>query len=220
MNAIQSLVVAANLLGVDASAPQQPVQPTPLFSVALADVVARQNAACRPMYQFDVCLAFGTGYETWFKFKRAGGATVAFSESQLREGRELEGLRLSYAEGALTVGERKAPIAELLTAVYKGAERVRLGALVDYAVLWEDGALVAKSATFLRQDQNDGTFYLAWRPAARLASHEWLLAVNGIMYGPRLEGDVFRFYSKPVPIIPKPSQTGVGFGEERRIPIR
>lgn len=206
MNAFESLVLAAQLAGVSVAPIKAPVLPTEIARYALADVVAAQDSACKVVSGLRVCAAFGTDYETWIKVSQ-GGATLAFPESKLRQGADAFGKRLSYARGVLAVGAEDVEMIELLASIYAKAKRIRLG-VVDYAVLYEDGALVPRSATFVRKDPEDGQFYIAWRPAAELQTYEWLLAVNGIMYGPRLEGAEMGFYSKPVPNIPQPQFFG------------
>lgn len=214
MNALQSLALAAQLLGLDAVLPPKAVEPTPLFSVALADAQAAQDGACRDARTARVCAAYGPGYELWVK-ARVDGSWYSFPKSELKTGVDAGGARLSFEGGAILVDGERVPEMELVAALYASSRRVTLG-VVDYAVLYEDGALVPHSATFLRRD-HEGNYFMAWRPAQRLATYEWLLAVNGIMYGPRLEGEAMRFYSKPVPNVPEPLGEGSFYGER---PVR
>lgn len=208
MNALQSLLVAAQLSGVPSPAPVD--MPKPILRLDLKEVARDQDRAWLPLevgaHTLWLSAGFGPEYELFVKV-RQGGVTVALPQSKLEakavvalpEGR----YRLEYEGGIVRAfaldesGGGQLFAMDLIGSLYRTAVLVRLG-VVDYAVLYEDGALIGKSATFLRQDQG-GRFYLAYRDAAQLAKIEWLLAVNGIMYGVRLEGGTLGFYSKPVP---------------------
>lgn len=208
MNALQSLVLAAQLSGVPAPAPVD--IPKPILRLDLKEVARDQDRAWVPLQagsrELFFSVGFGPEYELFVKV-RQGGVTLALPQSKL-EAKAVVSLpagryRLEYEGGIVRAFALDEPgggqlfAGELIRSLYSAAVLVRLG-VVDYAVLYEDGALIAKSATFLRQDQA-GRFYLAYRDAAQLSKIEWLLAVNGVMYGVRLEGGTLGFYSKPVP---------------------
>ena len=58
---------------------------------------------------------------------------------------------------------------------------------VEYAVLYEDGALAPAAITLLREDR-EGRLWATYKPVAEMGKMHWFLAVNGVMFGMKLEG--------------------------------
>jgi hypothetical protein len=86
----------------------------------------------------------------------------------------------------------------LLSQAYNLAQHVLLTPF-EYAVFYEDGALVPASVTLIREN-DAGQFLLTYCKAEDAQKQiQWFLTMDGTLYGMQLEGDQLVFYSEPQP---------------------
>ncbi len=72
---------------------------------------------------------------------------------------------------------------------------------VTYGMLIEGTPDKLASVALIRQDSN-GQYWVAWHSADELKDVVWLLAVDGKMFGVKLEGAKLAVYGEPVPTLP------------------
>jgi hypothetical protein len=225
MSAFQSLLLAAQLSGVDgrvalppavvpapvpaaAQPAPQVVRRIPLWQVALK---ARLADEVRPvgLGLIGFSLGFDPQAELWAKFRQldfASAHPVSALEKGLDEAFPVQSCRLQASGDKLSAYPTAAPqtpradlsLDSLLERTYEAAEHVSFPP-VDYAVLYEDGGLVPGSLSLLRKD-DQGQFMVGYYSLADMKKDiQWFLGVDGVLYGMRIEGDGLVFYSEPVP---------------------
>ena len=144
----------------------------------------------------------------WVKLRQQDYA-VAYPRERFSEGVEedfpVERYRFVYENGNIRAFPAAPPqepqaivsIPALLRSLYDASLHV-LFTPVDYAVLYEDGALVPASISLIRQDEA-GRFMVTHKSLRELASIQWFVSIDGSMVGMRLEGQNLVFYSKATP---------------------
>lgn len=168
----------------------------------------------------ELAVGLDPGAELWIKF-RQGGEVLVRTAAALADWNDLdlpnEPARAIYENGMVRfhpaldsrAQHTVVSVPGLIRGLYDASLHVLLGGAVDYAVTVEDGPVPA-SICLLRRD-NGGTIWVTHRSQAEMRELQWFLAVNGVLYGMKLEGQDLVFYSKPVP----PSQAAVFSGESR-----
>lgn len=219
MSALQALLLSAGLAGMDAvpvPPPATPVaaspaeQPRHLVSVPLAEIAAAAAAAEQTRPAGHGSIAFSAGLDpranTWIKFRQEG-RLIARSESDLTQGVRvslpLGTYRFSVKADLLEAAPVDAPgtpsaslsISGLLLAAYTAAPHAAIAPL-KYAMLYEDGSLIPASICLLRKDDN-GILWATYAKVSELQRMQWFVAVNGVMYGMRIEGGALAFYAQP-----------------------
>lgn len=239
MTAFQALILSAGLAGVDgkpalpaarpeplAPAAAQPA-PKPVLAIPLREIAAEQDRAVAyeavGQGRVGFNIALDPQAELWVEF-RQGENLVGHPIPALEKGVDarfpVEDYRFAvqdwtvraYPLAAPQSPQANLPVPALLRSAYELSLHVLFDP-VEYAVLTEDGKSgVPASLSLLRQAQ-DGTLYVTYNKLSDLqAKLKWFLAVNGVMFGMKLEGDSLVFYSQPVPDI------GLRRAPEKRLP--
>ncbi|MFA6003293.1 MAG: hypothetical protein WC881_04420 [Elusimicrobiota bacterium] len=221
MNALQALLLSAGLAGMDAVPMPPPItsapvimaeQPQLLVSVPLAEISAAANAAAvtQPVGRGQITFRAGLDprANTWIKFQQDKIIT-AHPESELTGGIQERfpagTYRFAIKGDALHASPIAAPhtpaaqvsVSGLLHAAYNAAPHAAIAPL-KYAMLYEDGSLIPASVCLLRKDDN-GILWVTYAKAADLQRIQWFVAVNGVMYGMKLEGEALAFYAQTMP---------------------
>jgi hypothetical protein len=221
-----AFVAAAQLMGFHAGPSRTPVAfvapaETVVLTLPLAEVTRAQDAVFieRSSDGLAAAAAFDPAGELWIKM-RQDGVTLAFSAEALAKGAVAPLPRGSYAvtlgtDGLSVKGPADAapvllaPEGSLLDALYDNGARVMMP-IVRYAALYEPEL---GSVCLLRRDQA-GAYWLGHHTVERLRTRPaWFLAVNGIGYALRLDGETAVFFSKPLQPL-----AGTAFEPERRVP--
>ena len=239
LSAFQALLLSAQLAGVGGKPALPAALPTPLvpaaaqsapkpiLTIPLQKIAAEQERAVayeevgRGRIGFNIAL--DPQAELWVEFRqgeRLVGHAIPALEKGVDERFPVEDYRFAvedwtvraYPLAAPQSPQASVPVPALLRSSYELALHV-LFAPVEYAVLYEDGRSgVPASLSLLRQAQ-DGTLYVTYNKLSDLqAKLKWFLAVNGVMFGMKAEGDSLVFYSQPVPDI------GLRRAPEKRLP--
>lgn len=180
----------------------------------LLDLLAAREALSQPVElagrKFLATVNFDENWDSWFTLKPAGGLGAgAWKESDLEAGAVYahDGLELRLKETGGTVsieapGGEKAEVGVtgLFDKFYSEALKVTFGDAVTYAVFRNVEPLSEKEGTvMLRRDPGDGMYYYSVTPDAKIASEpHWLLAVNWVLYGLRIENGSLLFVSKKI----------------------
>lgn len=221
--AFLSLLMTAQTMGVDlgrleppapvpATVPLVQAAPRPVLRLTLAEITRDQERAMEwhAVGRGQVGFALALGPEDLWAKLRQGAASAAWPLPRLEGGAEadfpVEPYRFLYENGNIRALPLTAPqspqaivsVPGLLRGLY-GASLHVLFTPVEYAVLYEDGALAPASITLLREDR-EGRLWATYKPVAELGKTHWFLAVNGVMFGMKLEGRELVFYSQPVPL--------------------
>ena len=116
-----------------------------------------------------------------------------------------------YAGGELKVKEENGTIVltgpgggsaqtssgELFDLLYANSTQVTFGDAVTYAVARNMAPLSMNQGTLTLRQGTDGLYYYSLTPDAQITGQpRWLLAVNGVVYGLRLDGPELAFVSK------------------------
>lgn len=216
--ALQTLLISAQLLGVDPKASLPPPAPasaapqrTVVSRAALADVAKAQEGAWLARAcggnVVELAAAFDAKGELWLKLRQDGRA-LAFPRAALENGAETAlpagRLRLSLVKGTLTLtpldaaGPAVSLDTQLLAKALFDAARHEKFPPVDYALAYEDGSSVPGSVSLIRADAQ-GNFFVNYHGLDELAKISWFVGINGTLYGVALEGRELVFYSEPVP---------------------
>jgi len=220
--AFLSLLMTAQTVGVDLGRMDSPAAvptavplvqaaPQPVLRLALADISRDQERAAQwhPVGRGQVGFVLALGPEDLWAKLRQGDAAAAWPLPRLEGGADadfpVEPYRFLYENGnirALPLAEPQSPqaivsVPSLLRGLYDASLRV-LFTPVEYSVLYEDGALAPASITLLREDR-EGRLWATYKPVAELGKMHWFLAIDGVMFGMKLEGPELVFYSQPVP---------------------
>ena len=197
-----SLVLIADLAGM--KAPASRPAPVRVDAVSIAEVRAAQDAAYSSAGAVGVetRAAFDPAGGLWLKLRRSTWeAAVPFKDGSRELDTPLGRLRVEVGGGAatLSLGGRSAVVRSgaLLDAAYAANRRATFGP-ITYAAFHEDGASVPAGVAMLRRGQ-DGVYWVAHRALGDMSRMQWLLSVNGTMYGMRLDGAELAFYAQPTP---------------------
>ena len=188
----------------------------------LLDLLAAREALSQPVElagrKFLATVNFDENWDSWFTLKPVSGLGAgAWKEIDLEAGAVYahDGLELRLKETGGTVsiagpGEEKAEVSVtgLFDKFYSDALKITFGDAVTYAVFRNVEPLSEKEGTvMLRRDPSDGMYYYSVTPDAKIAAEpHWLLAVNWVLYGLRIENGSLLFVSKRI--------------EERAVPAR
>lgn len=187
----------------------------------LLDLLAARNAACEPVeiggVKFLATIVFDADWNEWFLLKPAAGLGAGvWKTSDLAGGvvyryQGLE-LRLRSENGSVRVesgaGEQKELLlAALFDKLYEGSMKFTAGGLVTYAVFRNLEPMTEEEGTVSLRLGSDGLYYYSvTRDRQITAAPRWLLAVNGVLYGLRLDAGSLLFVSKKIeglkPLLP------------------
>lgn len=222
--ALQALAVSASLLGVDprpalppaihakAVQPKGPVKA--VLRIPLAEIVRDQERAWtwdeNSSSRIGFCAAFDPAAELWIKLKNQG-RTVAHKLSDFEAGVEENfpdgRTRIVLENGYLRAFPARPPqtpqahvsVPALTRSLYNAAEHV-LFTPVDYAVVYEDGGQVPASLSLIREDAA-GRLHVSYHSKAELAQIVWFVAIDGTLYGMKIEGSDLVFYTEPASVV-------------------
>ena len=192
----------------------------------LLDMLAARDKVSQPLaiggQKFLATVVFDAAWDTWFSLKSASGPGAgAWKESDLAAGAvyKYNGLELNLKEtdGVVTVassGGESADVAVsgLFDRLYDGSLRITFGDAVTYAAFRNLEPLTETEGTATMRRDDDGVYYLSVTPDSQIAAGpRWLLAVNGVLYGLRVEDASLLFVSKRI------ETARVPFAPERRV---
>lgn len=182
--------------------------------VPLLDLLAARDKAALPLtiggVKFLASVVFDAEWETWVTLKPAGGGlgAGAWKEAALAQGavykyKDLE-LKLRESAGVVSVeaaGGEKAEFAvnELFDRLYNDSMKFTYAGTVTYSVFRNLEPLSETEGTVTLRIGSDGLYYFSvTRDSLIEKAPRWLLAINGVLYGLRLEEASLLFVSKPI----------------------
>lgn len=213
--ALQTLVLAAGLAapslppapvaqGKPAAAPVVEIARLPLQDVAAAQ---ERGAVAKTLSGVPLRLsaAFDQNGESWLLLA-SGAESKAFALSALGSGAQatLGGLPLTVRAGGDTVtlaarGETfTVSYVDLIRALFAAARHVHPHAVLDYAVVAEDGARGVPASLCLIRVDGDGVFWVTYRSPQQLRAVTWFAAVDGVLKGLARQGDDVVFVEKAI----------------------
>lgn len=203
MTTIQTLLLAVNLAGGPTAV--QPVVQVPLKGVQAG--MARATIF-RQVGSGNLGFSVALMPDGYLGLRvREGGQARVYSIPELRSGVLADLPSGSYRMAIddrttisiAQVGGRGAvaqvDLLNLVEALYRLGVHVNFSP-VAYTVLYEDGSDVAEAGGLLRRDSN-GMFWITHKTASELTTIRYFVAINGTLYGMRLEKPWLVFYSKP-----------------------
>lgn len=178
----------------------------------LTDMLAARYRAALPLEtggaRFLATVMFDAAWEEWFVLKPEGcGAAGAWSYKTLEAGvawsaagREF---RLKKTGDTVAVvsaaGAAEVSVTALFDLLYDKSLKVTFGGLVTYALFRNLEPLSEGEGTVTLRRGSDGLYYYSLTPDANIAEQpRWLLAVNGVLYGLRLEEGSLLWISKEI----------------------
>jgi hypothetical protein len=213
---LESLILSAQLSGVSPAGLEAPKfaaaaakgAPQAVLTLKLADIRVRHDAietrarVGRGEFGFSLLsgpeslhfIARQDGVEKhWPLAELKDGVSGEFPKQRIGLKRDGEFVRVSPANPPPDA-EALVSVPELVDSLY--AEAIRIVAdIVRYAVVYEDGGRAPAAVSLLRRD-SQGMYWISYRPVDRLKSIHYFVAVNGVLYGMRLEGENLVFYAK------------------------
>ena len=195
----------------------------------LLELLAARDKASLPLTiggrAFLATVVFDSDWDTWFSLKPAGDplAANAWKEADLAAGAVYKykdlAINLKETGGVVAVessagDKQQVAVNALFDLLYAKPQKITFGEAVTYAAFRNIEPLTqAEGTVMLRVDQNDGLYYYSVTPDAKIASEpHWLLAVNGVLYGLRVDSGSLLFVSKVIEL----NKPAPGLRGERR----
>ena len=181
--------------------------------VPLLDLLAARDKAALPLTiggkNFLASVVFDAEWETWLTLKPAAGGlgAGAWKEADLAVGvtYKYDGLELKLKKAgdlvAVTAGEEKAEftVNALFDKLYGESLKFTFADTITYAVFRNLEPLSEIEGTVTLRVGSDGLYYFSvTRDSLVEAAPRWLLAINGVLYGLRVEEASLLFVSKPI----------------------
>lgn len=180
----------------------------------LLGMLAERDKASLPLKiggkTFLATVVFDADWETWFSLKPAGDplAANAWKETALEGGavykyKDLT-IKLKEQDGVVAVesssGEKQqVAVNALFDLLYEKSQKVTFGEIVTYAMFRNLEPLSQVEGTVSLRVGSDGLYYFSVTPDAQIeAAPRWLLAVNGVLYGLRVDSGSLLFVSKVI----------------------
>lgn len=178
----------------------------------LLDLLAARDKASLPLElggrEFLASVVFDAGWEAWFTLKPAAGLGAgAWKEDDLAAG-------VVYKYGDLVLNIKKSGDAVSIVSAAGAAEismnglfdllygksmKVTFGGAVTYAVFRNLEPLTEGEGTIALRVGSDGLYYYSLTPDRNIEAYpRWLLAVNGVLYGLRVDAGSLLFVSKEI----------------------
>lgn len=181
----------------------------------LLDMLASRDKASLPLElageSFLATVAFDGEWNLWFALKPASGpGGNAWSGEMLDNGvlykykdKEFAISRQGDAVAMEADGERfETSFAALFDRLYSGSMKVSFGGAVTYAVFRNTEPLSEDQGTVSLRLGSDGLYYFSLTPDGLIEDYpRWLLAVNGVLYGLRLDSGSLLFVSKKIDML-------------------
>lgn len=180
----------------------------------LLELLAARDKACQPVTfggkTFLASVAIDSAWDTWFSLKPVSGplGAGAWKETDLAAGAVYRygGMELKLREAGGVVGIEgpggvKADISvnSLFDRLYNDSMKITFGDAVTYAVFRNLEPLTENEDTVTLRVGSDGLYYYSLTPDAQItAEPRWLLAVNWVLYGLRVEDGSLLFVSKTI----------------------
>lgn len=189
-------------------------QPRKIASFTLEELERAREATWLDGQVGEGRLAFNLGFDmdkgVWF-LAREGEAAAAFLLDELDAGqvrdlpsgpveliRVQSGLVLVRPADRQTGPVANVSVPQLIQSAYAASPQLDLTA-VRYSIVRDRGeGGRSPSITLLRRD-GGGRLYFAHHSDAELAKIVWFVAIDGRLYGMKLDGPALSIYSKPVP---------------------
>jgi len=179
----------------------------------LLDLLASRDKVSQPVVIggkfFFATVVFDANWDSWFTLKpQTGLGAGAWKETDLAKGAvyKYDGLELKLKEtdGVVsleTAAGEKAEVAvnALFDKLYNESLKITFGDAVTYAVFRNLEPLSETEGTVTLRVGSDGLYYFSVTSDGLIAAApRWLLAVNGVLYGLRVEQGSLLFVSKPI----------------------
>lgn len=179
----------------------------------LLDLLAARDLVSQPLQiggvKFLATVVFDDNWDTWFLLKPASGLGAgAWKETDLAAGAVyryggLE-LHIKAEKGVVRIDRgteesKEISVNALFDKLYADAMKVTFGGLITYAVFRNLEPLTEQEGTVTLRLGSDGLYYYSvTRDLLAAAAPRWLLAVNGVLYGLRVEEASLLFVSKKI----------------------
>lgn len=178
----------------------------------LLGMLAERDAASLPVALggrlFLASVAFDAAWDVWFTLKPAAGLGAgAWKEDALAAGAVYvdHGLSVTVKETDGTVSlaaageKREIKVSELFDLFYRNSMKETFGGAVTYAVFRNLEPLTEEEGTVAMRVGDDGLYYYSLTPDKQIeAAPHWLLAVDGVLYGLRIDDSSLLFVSKKI----------------------
>lgn len=178
----------------------------------LLDLLASRDNGSLPFAmageEFLATVVFDGDWNAWFALKPASGpGGCAWTREMLGTGviykykdRELS---ISGSGDGIVIessGERfETSFSALFDGLYSGSMKFTFGGAVTYAVFRNTAPLSEEHGTVSLRLGSDGLYYFSLTPDRLIEGYpRWLLAVNGVLYGLKLESGSLLFVSKEI----------------------
>lgn len=178
----------------------------------LLDLLAARDALSQPLeiggVRFLATVVFDDNWDTWFLLKPAAGLGAGvWKETELDKGAVYRyggmELNIKAEKGVVRMarGEEswEVSINSLFDKLYAESMKVTFGGIVTYAVFRNLEPLSEEEGTVTLRLSADGVYYYSvTRDSLTVAAPRWLLAVNGVLYGLRVQDGSLNFVSKKI----------------------
>jgi hypothetical protein len=178
----------------------------------LLDLLAARDKASLPLElggrKLLASVVFDADWNAWFMLKPASGLGAgAWTEGDLAAGviYKYGGLELVIrkAGDAISIGSAaggtEISMNGLFDLLYEKSMKATFGGVVTYAVFRNLEPMTGDEGTIALRVGSDGLYYYSLTPDRNIESYpRWLLAVNGVLYGLRVDSGSLLFVSKNI----------------------
>jgi hypothetical protein len=183
-----------------------------ISGLPLVDMLAAREKASLPVTiastTFLATVVFDDNWDTWFALKPAEGPGAgAWKETDLASGAVYnykgKAFLLKAADGVVSItsgGEKlEVSVNALFDKLYADSFRITFGGVITYAMFRNLAPLSESEGTAALRLGSDGLYYYSVTPDAQIeAQPRWLLAINWVLYGLRVQDGSLLFVSKPI----------------------
>ena len=188
-------------------------EPTLLGAVPLLALLAARDKVSQPVSiggkDFLATVVFDGAWDSWFSLKPAAGLGAgAWKETDLAAGAVYKygGLELLVKEtdGVVQISapggdKTEVSVNALFDKLYNDSMKVTFGGAVTYAVFRNLEPLAEDEGTVTMRRDDAGLYYYSLTSDSQVtAAPRWLLAVNGVLYGLKVEEASLLFVAKPI----------------------
>lgn len=189
------------------------VETTILGAVPLLDLLAARDKVSQPVTiggkNLLATVVFDAAWDAWFSLKPVTGLGAgAWKETDLAAGAVYKhaGLELLLKEtdGVVAIsgpgGEKtEVSVNALFDKLYNDSMKVTFGGAITYAVFRNLEPLAEDEGTVTMRKDDAGLYYYSLTSDSQVTvAPRWLLAVNGVLYGLKVEEASLLFVAKPI----------------------
>jgi len=159
---------------------------------------------------FYATYVFDSNWDIWFSLKPENSWGAAWTEKELEGGvyysyKDIK-LIIRIIDGVINIQYSPYESIDLkkediFSSLYRNSYKITFGGIVTYAIFRNISPLTEEEGTVALRIGSDGLFYYSLTLDKNIENApRWLLAINSVLYGMKINDDSLSFVSKPIQI--------------------